>query len=285
MCGRFRGFLSKVVSLILLLSFLFFPSRASSATTNWSETISEQKTKIVATTSLIGDIVEKIGKDRLNITIIVPAGMCPGHFDIKPGEVRDLWDAKVIIIHGWEKWIEKLIRSTKKKLPIKTIKIEENWMVPDVQIRAAKEITRVLSGVDPQEREWYEKNLIEYREEIQSLAKEIEKVRGDLSNVRVVCASYQEGFLKWLGFDVISTYGRQEELTSKEIVEIIKEAKKEGVQIVVDNLQSGPDAGLLIAKEIGADHLVLTNFPTNGYITSLKENINKIGQILGWQKL
>jgi len=277
----------KIIGLGILLSFFLSAGRTflplSKAETGNATT---EKIRIVATTSLIENIVEKIGKDKVAITTIVPAGMCPGHFDVKSEEIKEIRNARVVIIHGWEKWIEKLIKSTKNNLPIRTVKIEENWMLPDVQIRAAKEITKILSEINPRKREWYEKNLIAYEKEIQSLIKKIEKVKKDSSNVKVICASQQEEFLKWLGFKVVAAYGRPEELTPREIIGIIKKAKSENVAMVVDNLQSGADAGLLIAREIGISHIMLTNFPLGGsYLDSLKDNINKIGQILEWQKL
>jgi zinc transport system substrate-binding protein len=47
--------------------------------------------------------------------------------------------------------------------------------------------------------------------------------------------------------------------------------------MVVDNLQSGPDAGKGIAETLGAPHVVLTNFPSEkGYLATLGENVNAV---------
>jgi zinc transport system substrate-binding protein len=60
-------------------------------------------------------------------------------------------------------------------------------------------------------------------------------------------------------------------------VELVEKGKKEGVKIVVDNLQSGPDAGRSIAETIRAKHVVLTNFPSeNGYLATLGKNAEAI---------
>jgi len=73
----------------------------------------------------------------------------------------------------------------------------------------------------------------------------------------------QQGFLKWAGFDVVATYGRPEELSPKKMQELINKGKEAGIKLVVDNLQSGPDAGAGIAEEIGAAQ-VISNFPRLG---------------------
>ncbi len=251
-----------------------------------SVAVPAEKIRVVTTTSLIGSIVERIGGNKVVVTTIVPAGMCPGHFDLKPGQMRDLYTARVVIIHGWEKWMKKMLESPRKPLPIRTVAIEGNWMVPDVQIAAAREITKILSEIDPWQRGWYKENLKNYLREIQVFSRKVEKLKEGWGKIKIICASQQEEFLKWLGLEVVAVYGRSEELNPKEIIAIIEKARKKEVGMVVDNLQSGADTGLEIAREVGAKHITLTNFPLNGsYLDSLKENINKISQSLGCQKL
>ena len=44
--------------------------------------------------------------------------------------------------------------------------------------------------------------------------------------------------------------------------------------MVVDNLQSGPDAGRGIAEALGVPHVILSNFPSeNGYLATLGDNV------------
>lgn len=261
----------KIVHIITLLLFytLFFLCCTKTPT---------ERTKIVVTTSLIGTVVKEIGKDRVDVVTIVSAGMCPGHFDVKPGDIMTLTDADALLSHGFEGWIKKLLNATEnKKLLAKTLNIEGNWMVPEIHKNAAEKITKVLCELTPQNRSWYEENLYCYEKMIDSTVVQITALTKDLIGIKVVCAEYQSGFLNWIGCKVIATYGRPEELTPKELVEITKIAKREKVKVVVDNLQSGADAGQRIAEEIGASHIILTNFPLgDSYVTSLRENVDKI---------
>ena len=282
-----KNSLSKIIGLGFLLSVLLCVTGLFLRSAGEKDNTTTEKTGVVATTSLIGSIVENIGKGRVNVTTIVPAGMCPGHLDIKPEEIKNIQDAGVVIVHGWERWIEKLIKSSKNRLPVRTVGIEENWMIPDVQIRAAEEIAGILTAANPDEKKWYQENLADYEGEVRTLTTKIEKIKKGSDNVKIICSSQQEGFLKWLGFKIVASYGRPEELSPGEIMGLIEEARDKNVTLVVDNLQSGADAGKSIAKEIGAKHITLTNFPLgdSSYTDALKENINKIGEALGWQKL
>jgi zinc transport system substrate-binding protein len=79
--------------------------------------------------------------------------------------------------------------------------------------------------------------------------------------------------LEWMGFLVVGEYGRPEAMSAGEIVRIVKTGKERHAIAVVDNLQSGPDAGRGIAETLGVPHVVLTNFPSEeGYLATLGEN-------------
>jgi zinc transport system substrate-binding protein len=44
--------------------------------------------KVVATTSLIAEIVSDLGGPAVAIATLIPPASCPGHFDIKPDDMR-----------------------------------------------------------------------------------------------------------------------------------------------------------------------------------------------------
>jgi len=247
----------------------------------YCETSSTNKIKITTTTSLLGSIVKEIGKERIKVVTIVPAGMCPGHFDVNAGNIRDLSDSRILLNHGWETWIDKLLAAVDNKPALCTIDVEGNLMVPEIHKKATEYVTALLCSLDQTHQEYYRNNCAAYISIIDSLETVIKERAESLQGVRIVCSELQVEFLEWLGLDVVMTYGRAEELTPKKLSEIILEAKKEQVQLIVDNLQSGPDIGLTIAEEIGARHINLSNFPLHeSYPDALMENFNGIMQVL-----
>jgi hypothetical protein len=58
--------------------------------------------KIVATTSLIAEIVADVGGAAVEIATLIPPASCPGHFDIKPNDMKLLADARVFFLHNWQ---------------------------------------------------------------------------------------------------------------------------------------------------------------------------------------
>ncbi|MBM3241928.1 zinc ABC transporter substrate-binding protein [Candidatus Poribacteria bacterium] len=53
--------------------------------------------KIAVTTSSLGCIVKELGKEKIDVVTIVPSGMCPRHFDLKPKDAQALSDAKLLL--------------------------------------------------------------------------------------------------------------------------------------------------------------------------------------------
>ena len=50
---------------------------------------------VVASTANVSAIVKAIGGERVSVTTIAPAGMCPGHFDVRPSDIAAVNRAKL----------------------------------------------------------------------------------------------------------------------------------------------------------------------------------------------
>jgi len=248
----------------------------------------QNKIKIVATTSMIGSITKAIGEDQLEVVTIVPSGMCPGHFDICPKDAKLIEEAQVVLEHGFEGelFLDNMLRSNRNQdLKRLSLKVEGNLMVPEIHLQAVDEIAEFLGAIDPEHNDLFMLQAAMYKKKVNDLGKEIKQKLKKLNvkNIKVICSRMQAEFLEWLGFTAIASYGRQEELSPKDFLEITRIAKKENVKIVIDNLQSGSNVGKQLAEDIGGRDVVLTNFPLgDSYLESLKENVDKVIQACKW---
>ena len=231
------------------------------------------KLKVVASTSLITQIVERIGGDRVDVVNIIPPGQCPGHFDVKPGDIQQLAEADLFLLHGWqgEKFSEELIATAKNPdLTVISFDIpsnsESNWMVPSVQQEATDGVAAALSQVDSANSGAYQASADEYKKAIEIKEAELQgRLAGqNLTNVNVICSGMQAAFLDWVGLNVVTFYGRPDTLTPQVVQDIVDLGRSEDVVLVVENMQSGADAGAGIAEDLGCARIILSNFP-GGY--------------------
>lgn len=221
---------------------------------------------VVTSTSLLTQIVERVGEDMVDVVNIIPPAQCPGHFDVKPSDIQQLAVADIFMMHGWqgEKFTDELIASADNPdLTVKVILTEGNWMTPPVQMEAVGMIVEALSEIDAENSEFYEANADEYKSIIEAKSEEIESKLADygLGSINVLCNEQQAGFVKWTGLNIISTYGRPDELTPQVVKNLVDTGKENNVTLIIDNLQSGADAGAGIAEELDCTRIILSNFP------------------------
>jgi zinc transport system substrate-binding protein len=246
---------------------------------------------IVTSTSIIANIVENIGGDHVSVVNIIPPAQCPGHFDIKPGDIKKLANASIFFFHGWqgEKFSDDIIKSANNpNLIVEKLDIDGNWMVPSVQVTAAEKIGGIMGDVDTVNKATYDQNIAAYQNYVENKEAELKGKLSklDVSNINVLCADQQEGFINWMGLNVVSIFGRPETLTPQIIQELVDKGKDSNVVLVIDNLQSGPDAGKAIAQELGCARVILSNFPggfegINTWDGTIDKNIELILTALG----
>jgi zinc transport system substrate-binding protein len=237
----------------------------------------QPKTKripIVASTTLISAIIQAVGGDRFAVTTIAPAGLCPGQFDLKPSDITAANQAKLLLNHGWEGWFPRLEKAMWTAAPRKvTLATKGNWMIPDVQKQATAEITALLMELDSTRADTYRLAGERYQARVDSAAAAARALLAGKTLPAVIAAEQQAPFVAWLGFRVVATYGRAEDFTAQEMTRLARMAIDSGVKLIVDNLQSGPDAGKPLAEALKVGHVTLTNFPLEGsYRRSLLDN-------------
>jgi len=242
------------------------------------------KLKVVTSTSLLSSTVERVGEDMVDVVNIIPPAQCPGHFDVKPGDIQKLADADLFLLHGWqgEMFSQELIASAnnpdltvvkiavkgKLMMPPPQLGATETltgdyWMTPPVQLEATEMVTVALCQVDAKNSGAYQESAAELKGKIEAKEVEIKSKLAEeyLPNINVICAGMQVGFVQWTGLNVVATYGRPDSLTPQVVKDLVDASREAEVTLIIDNLQSGRDAGAGIAEELGCQRIILSSFP------------------------
>ncbi len=257
----------------------------------------QPSTDIMAGSSLIADIIQDVAGDKLETHTLIPPGMCPGHYDVKPSDVETLANSRVLIIHNWQqnmKNITGLVEAADNPdLVIKVIDVPDMPMVPQIQAETTDKIARALGEIDPENSAYYQEKAAERTQAILAKGEEVKGKLQDanVSGVKVLCVEYQAGFAEWAGFDVVATYGRPEDLSVADVETLVVEAKEAGVALVIDNLQSGATAtSAAMAQDIEAIQVTISNFPggfenTETWEKAIDKNVDLLLEALNeWEE-
>jgi len=228
-----------------------------------------EKLQVATSTGLLAQIAERVGDEMVDVVNIIPPAQCPGHFDVKPGDIQMLADADIFLMHGWqgEKFTDDLIASANNPdLSVFKIDLPGNWMTPQVQSQAIDIVTGIISQADERNSAAFQKNAATFKTSVNAKGAEMadKLARANVSEVNVLCADQQAGFIQWAGFNVVATFGRPEDLTPQVVKELVDKGREGKVILVIDNMQSGQDAGAGIAEELKSARVILSNFP-GGY--------------------
>jgi ABC-type Zn uptake system ZnuABC Zn-binding protein ZnuA len=240
--------------------------------------------KVVATTSVIAEIVADLGGPGVDVITLIPPASCPGHFDIKPDDMRRLADAHLFLMHDWQgrQFSEGLLRAAgNRNLNRVVLQVEGNWMTPHTQIEATERVAALLIEIDPPRSDTYRTAAARRKTEVEraGAAQAQRLLTAGVQRLAVLVNVMQAGFVNWAGFQVAGDFGRGEDMSPRDMQDAISLSRSKAVRLVIDNLQSGKQAGIGIAKAVGAAQVTLSNFPggfpdTPSWATAFEKNVD-----------
>ncbi|WP_028559652.1 metal ABC transporter substrate-binding protein [Paenibacillus pinihumi] len=286
-----------------------FVSACSSG--NNAPAASDGKLKIVATYSIIADMVENIAGDKAEVYSMVPIGTDPHMYDPLPKDTQKVSQADLVFYNGLnletgKGWFQNLLEVTNKKdvafvvseevtpmhLTEKGQESEEDphaWLDIQNGIKYVDVIAKRIIEADPDNKDYYLKNQADYvakLEETDQYAKqEIQKVP---ENKRILVTS--EGAFKYFskayGFQAayiweINTDNQGTPDQMNRIVDIIK-SKQVPALFVETSINPktmetvSTETGVPIHSKIFTDSLAKKGEQGDTYITMVKWNIDKV---------
>jgi ABC-type Zn uptake system ZnuABC Zn-binding protein ZnuA len=216
---------------------------------------------VVSTHAVLGEFAQVIGGDKIEVVTIIPSGFCPAHYDLSPSNLVAVLDASLVLYSGFEPWMETLLDAVGSEATV--LQLPGSWSTPEAAIEKVEAIRDTLTARFPEATSEFAANADAYVAELRSLAAGLQEraETAGVSSIAVVCMEWQVDFVSWLGFDAAVTYGMPEGLSLQDLVHLTAEGQDAGAALVIDNLQSGVSFGAKLAHEVGAIHVVLSNFP------------------------
>jgi ABC-type Zn uptake system ZnuABC Zn-binding protein ZnuA len=237
--------------------------------------------------SILEDLVNNVGRERVNVTSIVPRDGDAHNFQPSAADAKTVAGAKVVFVNGlgFESWFEKLARNANTKAPIielakglPALKLEEEhageeqheeedhgefdphlWWNPMNTVQYVNRIRDALTRADERGRAVYAQNASRYARELANLdawAKtEIAKIPA--SKRKIVTNHDALGyFAARYGLKVVGTVvpgGSTDRAPSaKETADLIRVIRREGVKAIFTENVVNPKLAQTIASETGA---------------------------------
>ena len=266
------------------------------------------KLPVMASFSILGDLLKVVGGDRVSVTTLVVADEDAHVFEPKALDAKNLLQTKLLVTNGlgFEPWAQKLVKSAGYKgrslvasqgLKARTMLDEKGqaetdphgWQDPTNVVVYTRNIAAALSTLDPPGASMYQANSDAYIKELQALDAEAKTAFAaiDASKRKVITSHDAFGYfgahygIKFLAPQGVST---EAEPSAKAVAQLIRQIQKEKIKAVfVENMtnpkllaQLSKDAGVTAGPALYVDALSKAGGPADTYLKLMRHNVTQL---------
>lgn len=300
---------------IMTLSLLAALTLAACGQKETAETAqTDGKVQVVATNSIIADLAENIGGDKINVHSIVPVGTDPHEYEPLPEDIAKSTEAEVIFYNGLNLetggngWFVKLMETSHKKAEEDFFEVSKGvspmylsgegqeseqdphaWLDISNGIKYVENMRDVLISKDEENQDYYQKNAAAYIEELTKLDQEAKEKFNDLPADKALLVT-SEGAFKYFskayGLEAgyiweINTESQGTPDQMSQIIDRIRETKIPAlfVESSIDprSMESvSKETGVPIYEKIFTDSLAAKGENGDTYYKMMEWNLNKI---------
>lgn len=206
----------KKILIIATLASLFLLAACQPKSTDKSD---NEKIRVVATNSILADMVKNVGGDLVDLHSIVPVGTDPHEYEPLPEDVAKASEADVLFFNGLNLetggngWFKKLMETTQKKEDQDYFSVSKKvqplyltsagqedeqdphaWLDIQNGIAYVETIRDTLSKKNPKNKETYDKNAKGYIEKLSALDKEAKEKFADIPEDKKLLVTSEGAF-------------------------------------------------------------------------------------------
>lgn len=276
--------------------------------------VAQERVKVVATFSILADLVKNVGGERIELTSLVGPNGDAHVYAPSPADAKKVTEAKIVFVNGlgFEGWIDRLVKASGSKATLavasRTLKTRKSgdshghghadadphaWQsVANAKIYVGN-IRDALSVADPAGKDVYAKNATTYLSRLDALEREVREAVGKVpaDRRRVITTHDAFGYFQdAYGIEFVAPQGvsTEAETSARDVAKIIAQIRRQKIPALF--LENISDSRLLnrIASETGAkiggtlysDALTPENGDAPTYIDMIRHNIKTLSVAL-----
>ena len=276
----------------------------------------QERLKVLATFSILGDFARNVGGDRVEVSSLVGPNSDAHVYTPAPADVRRAADARIVITNGlgFEGWMSRLIKASGSKAPVvvasKGIEVRKAsgdhghgqvgdaadphaWQSVANARRYVVNIRDALAAADPAGAAAYRANAAAYLARLDDLDKEIRAAVAAIPADRRRTITNHDAFgyfQQAYGVEFIAPQGvsTEAETSARDVARIITQVKKQRIPAVFLENVTDPRLMERIARETGAriggklysDALTEEHGDAPSYIDLMRHNLKTISTAL-----
>lgn len=265
------------------------------------------KLDVVASFSVLGDIVREVGGNKISLTVLVGPDGDAHTFEPSPKDAKALAGADLVVINGLdlEKWMEKLVAASGYKGPVivasKGVKprtmVEDGATIPDPHAWQdlangalyVQNVAAALEAADPEDKQVFQTNASKLSKRLADLDqwthREIHSVPPQKRKVITTHDAFGYfGAAYGVTFKAPEGFSTDAEPSAASLAKLIDQIKSEKIKALFIENMTDPRLIQMIARETGAkmggelysDALSKPTGPAPTYPAMFRNNVPKL---------
>ncbi|MEQ1902015.1 MAG: zinc ABC transporter substrate-binding protein [Devosia sp.] len=282
----------RTLALAAVLAFLALPAHAANI-------------NAVASFSILGDMLARVGGDRVKVTTIVGPNADTHVYEPKPSDAVAVASADIFFVNGlgFEGWMERLVQATDYKGPLvvasfgvathtmdkdgETVTDPHAWQSLQNGVLYVENITKALCDFDAEGCGTYRANAVAYEAEMIALDSEVRTEVAAIPQAQRTVITTHDAFgyfglaygVTFLAPEGISS---ESEASAAAVARLIEQIRAVGVKaIFIENMTDGrlvqqiaDETGVALGGELYADALSQPDQPAGTYLDMFRHNVS-----------
>jgi zinc/manganese transport system substrate-binding protein len=267
----------------------------------------QNRLNVVASFSILGDLVRNVGGDRVSVTTLVGPDSDPHVYEPTPSDAKKIADAKLVFVNGFglEGWLPRLVQSAGGRASIVTVttglaplKLGSDadphaWQSPLNAKTYVDNIREALIAADPADAQVFRDNASAYLVKLDALDRHVRDAIAQIPDGRRKVISTHRAFGYFAGaygVEFIAPVGvsTESEASARDIAGIITQIRAAKIPAVFLENISDPRLIRRISAETGArvggtlysDSLTAEKGDSPTYIDMVRHNIKTLTSAL-----
>lgn len=269
MAGKYKILIILVVA-VLGISFLYFLLLPDAQTPSGTGPV-----RVVVSVAPQEEFVKAVGKDKVQVTVMVPSGSDPHTYEPRPQQMQELSQAQLYLMVGSPlefelTWMDKMRAMNPQMKVVNTsqginfINQGESsgdphvWVSPRNAKIMVENTYQALVEVDPDNQRYYQENRDQYLKELdqldQNLTHSLQKVKSKKILVYHPAWAY---LCRDYGLEQVAIEKEGKEPTSQELAQLVDQARQDNITLVFVSPQHNQRNAQVIADELGGEVVVV----------------------------
>ncbi|MBG6071262.1 MULTISPECIES: metal ABC transporter substrate-binding protein [unclassified Polaromonas] len=268
------------------------------------------KLPVIASFSILGDLVRVVGGERVSVTTLVGPDEDAHVFEPRPADVKAIAQTRLLVTNGlgFEPWAQKIVKSAgyqgqsvvaSQGVKPRQLQAEKGhqhaetdphaWQDPGNVVLYVRNITAALTKVDPTGASVYQANSDAYVKELQTLDAWAKSQFAALPPAKRQVITSHDAFgyfgahyqIKFLAPQGMST---EMEPSAKDVARLIQQIQREKIKAVFIENMSAPkllaqlskDAGVTVGPTLFVDALSTPQGPAGSYLQLMRHNVTQL---------